>query len=244
MTTVNLKSTQTPFQTIFNDVVVKTIQDAYAFIVKCMPQFLVAVVVFLVGLSCAIIIRKVIAKLLKVLGFDVFAERIGLKKFLEKGGYDRNPSSMVGFCFYLIIVFSTIVMVLNTMQLKVASKFLEHAALYVPKVIVALVLLSLGAYLSKFIGKFVKTTLRLANIPLYEALGISASYVVMGLTVMIALEQIGVVKTITSKSFFIVLCVIPAIFFVMFLIGGKEIMANIVSDISSEKDIKKVRILR
>ena len=82
-------------------------------------------------------LRKVIAKTFKILGFDVLAEKTGFKKFLEKGGYENNPSTMIGFCFYWIIIFSTIILFLNTMHLKVASKFLENAALYVPKITAA-----------------------------------------------------------------------------------------------------------
>ncbi len=214
---------------IFHAVVVKTIQQAYAYIAESMPQFMVGVIVLIVGVGCAFVLRKIISKLLKFLGFDVLSERIGFKKFLEKGGYTKNPSTMIGFCFYWIILFSTIMMFLNTMHLKVASKFLENAGLYVPKFLVAIVLLGLGVYISRFLGKFVMTTLRLANIPFAEGFGITTSYLVIGLSVMIALEQIGVVKTVAGKTFFTVLAVVPGLFFIIFLIGGKEVISNIIA---------------
>ena len=83
------------------------------------------------------------------------------------------------------------------------------------------------------------TTLRLANIPFFEVFGMTASYIVIGLSVMIALEQIGVVKTVAAKTFFMVLGVVPIVFFIMFLVGGKDIMSNIIAGHFIRKKYKK-----
>ena len=227
------------FVEIFQDLVVKALKDIYQFVVQFAPNMAFSIIILLIGWVCALLIKKIVSKVLKALGFDVLAGKTGLTHFLERGGVQKKPSSVVGLVFYWIILFSALIMVFNTMELEVASRLINQTLLYIPKIIVALILLTLGMFLSRFIGKFVETTSHLANIPFYIALGKAARYAIIGLALIIALEYLSLSSAIIVQSFIIIFIVVPSALSLIFLVGGRDIISSILAGRFLMKEYKK-----
>jgi len=223
------------FGEIFQDLVVKKLTQSYQFTIEFGPKIALAIIIFLIGWICAVLLKKIVSKLLKALGFDVLSEKVGLKHFLEKGGIQKKPSSLIGLLFYWIIIFSALVMAFNTLELNTASQLIQQVFSYIPKFIVALILLVVGIFLSHFIGKLVEATSHLASIHFYRALGKAAHYLVMALAVMICLEYLGVAKT----SIVIIFGVVPLIASLLFIIGGRDIVSSILAGRLLMKEYKQ-----
>jgi len=217
------------FKEIFNELIVKTVQESYRFVIQFLPKLAVVVIILLTGWVCAILFKKILSRTLKALGFDVLAEKTRLKEFLEKGGVRRSFSLLVGTVFYWIIIFATLMMIFNTLELEAASRLIDQVIFYIPKTIVALILLALGVFLSKFVGKFVQTSAHLAQLSLYASIGKIARYVIIGLAVIVAAESLGVAAGIIVQYSFIIFGVIPLIVCLTFLIGGKDIVSNLLT---------------
>jgi len=213
----------------FNELVIQSLKQAYVYIAELMPRLMLAILIMLIGWVCAVLLKKVVSKLVRGLGFDAVSEKTGLKAFLEKGGIKKNPSYIMGLAFYWLIIFSTLVMVFNTLGLGVASHLLNQTVLYIPKIMVALILLAIGIYLSQLADTFVTTTAHLAKIPFYQVLGKLSHYAIIGLAIMMALEQLGVATAIVAHSFLILFGIVPLICALIFMIGGKDIIASILS---------------
>ena len=227
------------FGEIFQDLVIKTLKDSYQFVIQLAPKIALSLIILFIGCVCALLLKKIISKLLKALGFDVLADKIGLTNFLEKGGVQKKASSIVGLVFYWLIIFSALIMVFNTLELEIASRLIQQTLIYIPKIIVALILLALGIFLSKFIGKFVQTSARLANIPFHTALSKIASYVIIGLAIMIGLEYLGVATGIIIHYAVIVFILVPLIIALIFLIGGRDMLSNALASRMLKNEYKK-----
>ncbi len=223
------------FGGIFQDLVVKKLGQLYQFAREFGPKIALAIIIFLIGWICAVLLRKIVSKLLRALGLDVLSEKTGLKHFLEKGGVQKKPSSLVGLLFYWIIIFSALVMAFDTLELNTASQLIQQVLSYIPKFIVALVLLAMGIFLSLFVDKLVETTSHLAGINFYRPLGKAARYLVMALAIMICLEYLGVAKT----SIVIIFGVVPLIVSLLFIIGGREIVSSILAGRLLMKEYKQ-----
>ena len=227
------------FVEIFQDLVVKALKDIHQFVIQFAPKMALSIIILLIGWICALLLKKIVSKILKALGFDVLSEKTGITHFLERGGIQKKPSSMVGLVFYWFILFSALVMVFNTMELEVASRLINQTLFYIPKTIVALVLLALGMFLSRFVGKFVETTSHLANIPFYIVLGKAARYAIIGLALIAALEYLNVSSAIIVESFVIIFIVVPLALSLIFLIGGRDIISSILAGRFLMKEYKK-----
>jgi len=211
---------------IFYDLVIKTLEESYKFLAQFLPKVALSLIILLIGWISAVLVKKIVSKILKALGFDVVSERIGLKNFLERGDIRRSASSIIGVSFYWLIILSTLVMAFNTLDLEVASELIKQAIFYIPKIIVALVLLALGIFLGKFVGKLVETASHSANIPFHTVLGKVASYLIIGLAIMIALEHLGAATTIVVESYIIIFGIVLLVFCLIVLIGGRDIVSS------------------
>lgn len=231
------------FGEIFQDLIIKTLKQVHLFAVEFGPKILLAIVILLIGWLCALLLKKIVSKLLKALGFDVLSEKTGLKRFLERGGVQKNSSSIVGLVFYWLIIFSALIMVFNTLELEMASQLIQQIVFYIPKIIVALIFLALGIFLSQFAGKFVEKTSHLAHIPFYTVLGKASRYVIIGLAIMVALEYLGVATTIIIQYAVVIFGVVPLIVSLIFLIGGREILSGILAGRFLMKEYQKGDII-
>ncbi|MBU1906325.1 MAG: mechanosensitive ion channel [Candidatus Omnitrophica bacterium] len=223
------------FAEIFQDLVVIKLEQLYQFTMQFGPKIALAIIIFLIGWVCAILLKKIVSKLLKALGLDVLSEKAGFKHFLEKGGIQKKPSALAGLVFYWIIIFSALVTSFNTLELNTASQLIQQTLSYMPKFIVALILLVVGTFLSQFVGRLVEATSRLAGINFYRALGKTAHYFIMALVIMICLEYLGVAKT----SIIIIFGVVPLIVSLLFIVGGREVIASILSGRLLMKEYKQ-----
>jgi len=223
------------FAEIFQDLVVIKLEQLYQFTMQFGPKIALAIIIFLIGWVCAILLKKIVSKLLKALGLDVLSEKAGFKHFLEKGGIQKKPSALAGLVFYWIIIFSALITAFNTLELNTASQLIQQVLSYMPKFIVALILFVMGIFLSQFVGKLVETTSHLASINFYRLIGKAARYLVMALAIMICLEYLGVAKT----SIAIIFGVVPLIVSLLFIMGGREIVSSILAGRLLMKEYKQ-----
>jgi len=203
------------------------------------PGIIFSISLIIFGWVIALIIRKIVTKLLRAFGFDVLSEKIGFKRFLAKGGIEKNPSSIIGWIFYWIIFINALIMAQDAVDLKVTSQFLQNIVLYIPNVIVVIIILALGMYVSRFIARFVDKTAHLASISIHGLLGTGARYIVIGFTIMMVLDYLNVSSFVMSESLTIIFAIIPVAFFLVFVIGGRDVISNILNGRFLVQEFKK-----
>ena len=84
------------FKDIFQELVVRRFQQAFQLSAEFAPKLLFAVLILAVGWVCAVLIKKIVAKLLRAFGVDVVFEKTGGRRFLEEGGVKKRPSILIG----------------------------------------------------------------------------------------------------------------------------------------------------
>lgn len=214
------------FGEIFHNLVIQSLNQVYGFLTQYGPGIVFAISVIILGWIFALIVKKIVSKLLKALGFNVLAEKVGLKRFLDRGEIKSTPSVLVGLTFYWIMILNALIMASDAIDLKITSQFIQQIILYLPKIIAVVIFLALAAFISKFIYNIVEKTAHAANIPLYKVWGNIARYATFGLAIMIILEYLGLPASTAIQFFTVIFIVVPVMFFISFLIGGKDIITN------------------
>ena len=227
------------FLEIFNNLVIQSFNQIYGFIAQHGPGIVFSLALIIFGWICAVLTRKIVTKLLRALGFDVLSQKLGFNKFLEKGGVAKAPSAIIGLFFYWIILLNAFVMAQDAVDLKVTTKFIQSAILYLPNVLVIIILLALGVFISKFVYEFVDKTAQLANIPFHSLLGTVARYGILGLAAIMALEHLNIPTAVTSRAIMIIFGIIPVAFFLFVLASGRNIVESILAERFIMKELKK-----
>lgn len=192
-----------------------------------LPRVLLAVAIAIAGWLLAKAARFTVVKALRSINFHVMTERARIDAFLQMGGSTADTTAVLGMLVYWLVIVAALIMACNSLDLSYVSELLSRVAFFVPRVILAVVILAGGAYFAYFIDGSV--TIYGRNVGFDEAplLGRLARYAVMLFVVLIALEQLGIAGDIIRESFLIILAGIVLALALAFGLGGRQWAANL-----------------
>lgn len=223
---------------IFDELVAHPLAGAYHTVVAFLPNVLLALVTAVVGWFAAVLLRKLFTKLLRAIGFNVLSEKVGLTKFLKRGGVTETPARIVGLVVYWIIIFSMLIGVFQALDLTAASAFLVEVLGFIPKIVVSIVILSLGIFLGRFLGNLAERSSKLADLPFHRIMGTVTRYAVILVAGYGVLGYLNLTSTLVSGSFTLVFIVVPALLFVAFLFGGRSFLSGLLAGRFLTRDLK------
>ena len=192
-----------------------------------LPRLAVALVVIIVGWIVAKMVRFAIVKGLRAVNFHVVTQRAGLDDFLHQGGVEVDTAEILGLMAYWLVILGALVIGFNSLGLTYVTDLIGRVILFVPKVMVALLILAFGAYFARFIANAITAYCRNVHIQDAELLGRLAQYAILTFVVLIALDQVNVGGDIVRQTFLIVLAGIVFALALAFGLGGKDWAAEI-----------------
>lgn len=201
-----------------------------AFLVQAadfLPRLALALVVILVGWLLAKAARFAIVKGLRAVNFHIVTQRAGLDGFLRDGGIGTDTAGIIGLVIYWLVILGALVVGFNSLGLAYVTDLLGRVILFVPKVLVALLVLAFGAYFARFIANAITAYCRNVHIQDAELLGRLAQYAILTFVVLIALDQVNIGGDIVRQSFLIILAGVVFALALAFGLGGKEWAAEL-----------------
>jgi flagellar biosynthesis protein FliQ len=192
-----------------------------------LPKLALAIVVLIAGWMLAKLARFTVIRALRAINFNVLTERAGMDGFLSQGGVQSDTTEIFGVLIYWLVVLAALIIAFNSLGLTYITELLRQVVLFVPKVIVALLILAFGAYFARFVGGTVMTYCKNVGIQDGELLGNLAQYAIMTFVVLIALEQVDVGGEIVRVSFLILLGGAVFALALAFGLGGQAKVAKL-----------------
>jgi flagellar biosynthesis protein FliQ len=192
-----------------------------------LPRLAVALVVFIVGWILAKVARFAIVKGLRAVNFHVVTQRAGLDGFLKDGGIRADTTEIIALIVYWLVILGALVVGFNSLGLVYVTDLLGRVILFVPKVLVALLVLAFGAYFARFIANAVTAYCKNVHMQDAELLGRLAQYAILTFVILIALDQVNIGGDIVRQSFLIILAGVVFALALAFGLGGKEWAAEL-----------------
>jgi hypothetical protein len=191
------------------------------------PRLALAALVLVGGWLLAKLARLAARRALRAVNFHVLTERAGMDGFLRQGGIEADTSAIFAGLVYWLVVFAALVIAFNSVGLDYITDLLREVVLFVPRVIVALLILAFGAYFARFIGATVATYCRNVGVQDGDLLGNLAQYAIIAFVVLIALEQVHVAGELVRQSFLIILAGVVFALALAFGLGGRDWAAGL-----------------
>ncbi len=192
-----------------------------------LPRLALALVVILLGWFLAKGARFAITKGLRAVNFHVVTQRAGLDGFLRDGGIRADTTDILGLMVYWLVILGALVIGFNSLGLIYVTDLIGRVILFVPKVMVALLVLAFGAYFARFIANAITAYCKNVHIQDAELLGRLAQYAILTFVVLIALDQVNIGGDIVRQSFLIILAGVILALALAFGLGGKEWAAEL-----------------
>ena len=187
-----------------------------------LPRLGLALLILLGGWIVAKMARFAIAKGLRAVNFNVLTERAGMDGFLRDGGIPSDTTEIIALLVYWLVILASLVIGFNLLGLTYITDLLGRVILFLPKVMVALLILAFGAYFAKFIGNAVTAYGRNIHLQDADILGRLAQYAIVAFVVLIALDQVNIGGDIVRQTFLIVLAGVVLALALAFGLGGKD----------------------
>lgn len=170
-----------------------------------LPRLLLAVIILVIGWLLAKAIRLIVIKGLRAINFNILTERAGIDRFLQQGGIQTDMVGILGALIYWLVTLAALMIAFNSLGLTNVTELIGRVALFIPKVIVAVLILAFGAYFARFIDNTIIAYGKNVGLEDADFLGRFARYAILVFVVMIALEQVDVASELVRQSFLIIL---------------------------------------
>ena len=185
------------------------------------PKILLAIVILILGWLLAKLVRFVVVKGLRAINFNVLTEKAGLDGFLRQGGGETDTTGILGLLVYWLIILTALLVASNSVGLAAVTDLIGRIVLFVPRVIVAVVILAFGAYFARFIGMTVTTYCKNLDMPDAALLGRLAMYAIVVFVAMIAIDHLGL-GDIIRQTFLVILIGVALALALAFGLGGQK----------------------
>jgi small-conductance mechanosensitive channel len=201
-------------------------------LVTYLPKIILAIIILVVGYIIAKIVRKIVEKILVRVKLDETIDRVGVGKYIRKVGFERVTKLFGVIVFWFIFLFF-IQLALGIVDIPTLTNLLNAVILWLPKLIVAVIIIIFGLWIANWVGDLIVKRASEFEIPFPSISGTISKLVIIYIAVVMALVQIGINVDILYLVFGAAIVAI----FVGFVIGFKEVSANIGGYLQATKTI-------
>ena len=192
-------------------------------------NILIVIILLIIAYIFLKIFRKLLLSAVHLTKFDKVAKKTGVTDFLRKLGIEREPSHFIVNIIFWLLFLLLLIIVIKPLGLSGAETILNKILLYIPLIIEALLLIIAGIFAANFLESIAQSTAENAGLSSSEIIGQIVRYIIILLSIMMALQQLGISVLILTSTFSIILGGVTLACAISFGIGSKEIAENVVA---------------
>jgi Conserved TM helix len=202
--------------------IVNALNDAVRLILTFIPRVIGFIVILVVGLIIATLVSKALTLVLRKVGFDRMANRIGLTRFEQRMNIKMDPAGILGKIVYWFILLIFLIPAADALGVPAVSNILNSLVAYIPNVFVAILVLFLGSLFATFVADIVRGTVATAKIGSPSVFASIARWAIIGFAALIALEQLQIAPSLINELFGGVVLAVAIAFALAFGLGGQD----------------------
>lgn len=199
-----------------------SLANAVNLILTFIPRIIGFLLILLIGWGIAALVSKGVIWLLRRVGFDNMANRIGLTRFDQRIGIHLDPAGVLGKIVFWFVFLIFLVAAADALGLPAVSNILNQLVAYIPNVFVAILVLFLGTLAATFIADIVRGLTAGTNIGNANIFANIARFAIIGFAALIALEQLQIAPALINELFGAVVAAAAIAFGLAFGLGGQD----------------------
>lgn len=212
------------------DIFLSSLNQFWAQVAIFFPKLLAVIVILFIGWLCAKVARIGVKRVLELVHFDKFADRSGLEAFLNHSEFDLTLSGIISQVVYWLVILLFIITGANTLGLTEVAYMLNQLANYLPKIIIAIIVLLFGTLLARFVNRLVFAWLHSIKFDGALVVSTTAEYGVQIFALFVALEQLDIGTQMLTALFIIMFGAVFLALAIAFGLGGREWAARIINE--------------
>jgi hypothetical protein len=217
------------------DAVQGSFYDLWYTVAMYLPRILAAVVVFIIGWVVATVLYRIVIEVVKVLKIDEALKTAGVHEAAKDAGVSFDAGKLLATLIMWFVALVFLVASLEVLGLSTVTIFLERVVLlYLPQVIIASLILILGAIVADAARRIVSGSAKAAGAHAANLAGTVAKWAIWIFAVLAALDQLGVASVFIQTVFTGLVVSLSLAFGLAFGLGGKEAAARAIEKVREE----------
>jgi small-conductance mechanosensitive channel len=219
----------------WGQVLTLSFQNLWLGIINFVPNLLIAIIILILGWLIGALFGRAIWQVFRSLKVDEALRRAGFESFLRRGGVNLDAGAFIGGIvkWFIIVVF--LVAAFDVLGLTQVNLFLQEVVIaYIPRVLVAALVLLVAGVLGDVVERIVVTAARTADIRSAHFAGAIAKWAIWIFAILVALTQLGIAGDFSRTLFTGVVIAISLAFGLAFGLGGQEAAARMIERMRGE----------
>jgi hypothetical protein len=198
-------------------------------IINYLPNLLGGIILLLIGWIIGWIAKRITVQLLIVLRFEKLFVRLQWRRALSKADIRYAVFNFIGNVVFFIIFLIFLNSALDAMKLTVLSTLIQQSVIFIPKFIVALIILGVGWIVAGRVSNSIYISLLKENVSHYSIISRLIKFIVVLFFSAMALVEIDIAPQIVIIGFTTIMITLGIISVAFVLSGGKSIIGNFVN---------------
>lgn len=212
----------------------QSFQSLWYGVMSWLPYALFVVVVFIIGAVVAMYLGRAIAHLINLTKVDKIFEGTSIQRAVRRSGYELKIGAFIGWLVKWFLILGLLAWGLEALGLSTATLFLQQiVVVFLPRVIVAVLILIFGSVLADFVGKVVSGSARVANVFSSNFAGTAARWAIWIMTILFALNQLGIGSDLIQTLWTGIVVALALAFGLSFGLGGRDHASKVLDKVSS-----------
>jgi hypothetical protein len=204
----------------FLDLLLEPLKEVFLKFKEFTPNIIAALTIVIIGIICARIIRLALLRILRVIKFDSWSDRMGFTRVMRKSDLWTRPSETGAKVIYWLFLIIFLMAGLNALRIEVVDNLVSQFFLYLPRAFSAVLILIFGYIIATFISRAV-LIMAVNSGYHYAKLVAEATRLLLTLLILaMALEQFQIAPGIVIAAFSITFGGIVLALAISFGVGG------------------------
>jgi hypothetical protein len=204
------------------------------------PVLLGAILIFLLGLILARWAKLLVVKVLSAVKLDLLLRKVGLDVYLQKADVRGKVEVFIGEVVRWLIVLVFFMAGINVLGLTTVAAVLNGILGYIPNIISAVLVLTIGVLLAGLVEGLVKGAVSQVDMRVSRMLSKIASYLVVVVSALAAIGELGIAQSLINTLFIGVVATLSLGIGLALGLGAKDLVAKMLMDwYGSSKMVKR-----
>jgi len=186
------------------------------------PHLLVMLLLFIVGWVIAMISRVIVRRVLKLVRFNSLSESAGTARMLRNAALPE-PAELVAQLTFWIVWVVFLLLGVNALGVAALQLQISRVLVFLPQIFVAVLILFLGFLLANFLGRGALLAAVNAELPFAGMVSWLVRFLVVLLTIAMALEQITLANQTVLIAFTIFFGAVMLGLAIAFGVAGQDL---------------------
>lgn len=226
------------------EVVRNTFQNLINQFVEFVPRIVGAMLILLIGVGFARLAAFIIRRVLNQVGLDRIGNRLNEISFIKRLKTEIKLSEIIAKILYYYILLMFITASTQTLGVAVISDMVASLVNFIPKLIVAAIMLQVGVLLADALREAVLGLCKSFNISSGRLLSMIVFAFFLIVTVISALGQAGINTELLESSFNLIIGGIIFAFAIGYGSASRDLMANILSSFYTKNKYQEGQIIQ